>query len=47
LEPFFAALSAFCILGTVLTARDWVGGILVLAGILVSELQLSPGRKGT
>jgi len=47
LEPFFAALFAFWILGQVLTVREWVGGILVLAGILVSELQLSPGRKGT
>ncbi len=40
LEPFFAALFAFWILGQVLTPREWLGGILVLAGILVSELQL-------
>jgi drug/metabolite transporter (DMT)-like permease len=48
LEPFFAALFAFWILGQVLTMREWAGGILVLAGILVSELQfpfLGRGRK--
>jgi drug/metabolite transporter (DMT)-like permease len=51
LEPFFAALFAFWILGQVLTLREWFGGILVLAGILVSELQFpslkkAPGQKG-
>ena len=40
LEPFFAALFAFWILGQVLTVREWAGGILVLSGILVSELNL-------
>jgi drug/metabolite transporter (DMT)-like permease len=40
LEPFFAALFAYWILGHVLTLRDWAGGILVLAGILVSEMQI-------
>jgi drug/metabolite transporter (DMT)-like permease len=40
LEPFFAALFAFWILGQVLTLREWAGGILVLSGILVSELNL-------
>jgi drug/metabolite transporter (DMT)-like permease len=39
LEPFFAALFAFWVLGQVLTFREWVGGMLLLAGILVSELQ--------
>jgi len=41
LEPFFAALFAFWILGQVMTVREWIGGTLVLAGILVSELQIS------
>jgi len=45
LEPFFAALFAFWILGQVLTLREWCGGILVLAGILVSELQFSFFRR--
>ncbi len=40
LEPFFAALFAFWILGQVLTVREWTGGLMVLAGILVSELQV-------
>jgi drug/metabolite transporter (DMT)-like permease len=47
LEPFFAALFAFWIIGQVLTAREWIGGILVLLGILVSEIQIpasSPKR---
>jgi drug/metabolite transporter (DMT)-like permease len=46
LEPFFAALFAFWILGQVLTLREWAGGALVLSGILVSELQFpfSPQR---
>jgi len=45
LEPFFATLFAFWILGQVLTAREWMGGILVLSGILVSELKLPAFRK--
>lgn len=45
LEPFFAALFAFWILGQVLTLREWCGGVLVLAGILVSELQFPFFRK--
>lgn len=45
LEPFFAALFAFWILGQMLTAREWAGGFLVLAGILVSELQFPLRRK--
>jgi drug/metabolite transporter (DMT)-like permease len=43
LEPFFAALFAYWILGHVLTLREWIGGLLILAGILVSELR--SGRK--
>ncbi len=39
LEPFFAALFAYWILGQTLTAKEWLGGVLVLAGILVSELR--------
>jgi drug/metabolite transporter (DMT)-like permease len=45
LEPFSAALFAFWILGQVLTIREWAGGLLVIAGILVSELQLPYFRK--
>jgi drug/metabolite transporter (DMT)-like permease len=39
LEPFFAALFAFWILGQALTVREWTGGILVIAGILISEVR--------
>jgi drug/metabolite transporter (DMT)-like permease len=45
LEPFFAALFAYWILGQVLTVREWIGGALILAGILVSELRFA--QSGT
>jgi drug/metabolite transporter (DMT)-like permease len=45
LEPFFAVLFAYWMLGHVLSQREWIGGILVLAGILVSELR--PGDQET
>lgn len=41
LEPFFAALFAYWILEQVLTLREWIGGVLILAGILVSEMRLA------
>jgi drug/metabolite transporter (DMT)-like permease len=41
LEPFFAALFAFLILGDALTGKEWFGGVLVLAGILTSEFKRS------
>lgn len=41
LEPFFAALIAYLILGQTLTVREWAGGVLVLAGILTSEFRRS------
>lgn len=39
LEPFFAALVAYWFLGQALTGKEWLGGVLVLAGILTSELR--------
>ncbi len=39
LEPFFAALVAYWFLGHALTGKEWFGGVLVLAGILMSELR--------
>jgi drug/metabolite transporter (DMT)-like permease len=39
LEPFCAALVAYQILGQSLSAKEWAGGILVLAGILTSEFR--------
>lgn len=45
LEPFFAALFAFWILGEVLTLREWIGGVIILSGILVSELQFPSFRR--
>jgi drug/metabolite transporter (DMT)-like permease len=43
LEPVFAALFAAWFLGERLGARGIAGGLLVLAGIVVSELRL--GRR--
>ena len=39
LEPFFAALFSDLFSGHRLTGREWIGGVLVIAGILVSELR--------
>jgi len=39
LEPFFATLIAYWALGDRLTGREWLGGCLVLAGILSSEIR--------
>ncbi len=44
LEPFFAALFAYWILGQILTLKEWMGGAMILAGILVAELQITPRR---
>jgi drug/metabolite transporter (DMT)-like permease len=45
LEPFFAALFAYWMLGHILTSREWLGGVLILAGILVSELRTGPRKS--
>jgi drug/metabolite transporter (DMT)-like permease len=42
LEPFFAVFFAYLLLGQNLSGKEWLGGVLVIAGILVSEF----GRVG-
>ena len=42
LEPVVTALAAAAFLGERLGPRGWAGGLLVLAGIVVSELRLRP-----
>jgi drug/metabolite transporter (DMT)-like permease len=42
LEPFFAVFFAYMILGQNLSGKEWLGGGMVIAGILVSEF----GRVG-
>jgi drug/metabolite transporter (DMT)-like permease len=37
LEPFSAALFAYLLLGDVLTPKEWLGGGLVMAGIITAE----------
>jgi len=44
LEPVFAWLTSFVLTGEVLSARAALGGVLILAGILIVELK--PGRRG-
>jgi drug/metabolite transporter (DMT)-like permease len=39
LEPFFAAIFSYLIVGQSLSGKEWIGGSLVVAGILVSELR--------
>jgi len=41
LEPVFAAIFAYWILNQGWSGRDWAGGILILSGILVSEISRS------
>jgi drug/metabolite transporter (DMT)-like permease len=41
LEPVFASIFAFFILDQSFSAKEWVGGGLILAGILVSEIKRS------
>ena len=41
LEPVFATVFAFVILGQRFSAKEWAGGILILAGILASEIRRS------
>lgn len=37
MEPFFAALVAYLVLGETLPRKGWLGGIIIVAGILISE----------
>jgi drug/metabolite transporter (DMT)-like permease len=39
LEPFFAALAAYLVLGESLTRKGWIGGLFIVAGILISEFR--------
>jgi len=39
LEPLFAALFAYLLLGQTLSPVEWAGAILILAGVLTSELR--------
>jgi drug/metabolite transporter (DMT)-like permease len=38
MEPVFAALFAYLIAGETMTILGWIGGILILAGMIVAEL---------
>jgi drug/metabolite transporter (DMT)-like permease len=39
LEPFFAALVAYLVLGETLSIKGWAGGVFVVGGILISEFR--------
>lgn len=39
LEPVFASIFAFVFLDQIFSAKEWAGGIMILAGIIVSEIK--------
>ena len=39
LEPVFAALFAFLIAGEILTSLGWLGGLLIICGMLIAEIR--------
>ncbi|HVL82431.1 MAG TPA: DMT family transporter [Actinomycetota bacterium] len=41
MEPVFAALFGFAVLGDRLTARGWIGAAFILAGMVAAELRVS------
>ena len=44
-EALFATILAFLVLGEVLSWKGYVGGALMLAGIVIAELDILPGKK--
>jgi drug/metabolite transporter (DMT)-like permease len=45
LEPVFATIFAFIILDQSFSTKEWIGGILILVGVLVSEIK-RPEEQG-
>ncbi len=45
MEPVFAALFAFVIAGETLSVAGWIGGLLIVVGMISAELPLSLFRK--
>ena len=41
-EPLFAALTSWLVLGERLSLVQWLGGALILVGMLAAELPLKP-----
>jgi drug/metabolite transporter (DMT)-like permease len=39
LEPVFASLFAFLIAGEILKSSGWIGGILIICGMLIAEIK--------
>jgi drug/metabolite transporter (DMT)-like permease len=46
LEPVFAAIFAFLFLGEVLSAQGWLGALLVLFGVIYSQMDWNRIRSG-
>lgn len=46
LEPVFAALFGYLVLGEQLGLTGWIGGLLVVAGMIVGELRPAPAAAG-
>lgn len=47
LEPVFAAIFAFLFLGEVLSAQGWLGALLVLCGVIYSQVDWNRIRPGS
>jgi drug/metabolite transporter (DMT)-like permease len=45
LEPFCVAVIAMLVLGEHVSAAEWVGGVVILAGVLVARRGEEPGRR--
>ena len=46
MEPVFAGVFGYALAGERLSAAGWVGAAAILCGMLVSELRVSPWRRG-
>lgn len=46
LEPVFAAVFAYCMLGEMLSPQGWLGGALVVTAMILGELRCSPAHRG-
>jgi len=45
LEPVFAALFAVAFAGEILEIREWIGGALILLGMIVAEVRIDATKK--
>lgn len=46
LEPVFAAIFAYCLLGETLSTQGWLGGALVVIAMIIGEFRLPAKERG-